>query len=257
VGGGDDILLVLSKLFPRFKKDQPVFGLRPRGSGGVSEGFSSVAEAAREFVSELRSVQPKGPYLLGGHCVGGIAAIEIAKLLMREGEVVKLVVLVDTARPSRMHNLRTELWYQTRRVGRVSALIWQTLRANPQERRRIVDNMIRRKLRLAQPENAEMRTEIRHFESMVQYRRLLNKHTIAHYPGRVALIMNQDEAALDRNLGWKGVIQGGIEVHVLPGDHWNILEQHGKDVGQLILTSIDKALADSHLQPAPAEDKVS
>jgi thioesterase domain-containing protein len=257
LGGADDTLMVLSQLFPRFKKDQPIFGLRPRGSDGVSEGYSSIAEAVREYVSELRAVQPKGPYLLGGHCVGGIAALEMAKLLMDEGEEVRLVVLFDTSRPSPMRNLRIELNHQTQRAGRVSGLIWQTLRANAGERRKIVDTMIRRKLRLERPENVQVRTEVRHYESMIQYRRLLNKHTIASYPGRVTLIANQYEADFDRNLGWKGVAQGGVDVHVVPGDHASILSHHGKEVGELILQSIDEALADIHWQAAPAEVKVS
>jgi amino acid adenylation domain-containing protein len=77
----DDTLLSLSQLIHRLGVDQPLFGLRPRWIEG-NEGYATVDEMAREFLAELRVVQPTGPYVLGGHCVGGVAALEVAQLLL-------------------------------------------------------------------------------------------------------------------------------------------------------------------------------
>ena len=81
----DDALLVLSRFVPYLGSDQPVFGFRPRWIEGAGEPYASVEEAAREFLVELRTVQPDGPYLLGGHCVGGIIALEMARKLIQAG----------------------------------------------------------------------------------------------------------------------------------------------------------------------------
>ena len=69
----DDTLQVLWRFIPHLDLDQPVFGLRPRWAEGTGEGYDSVNEMVVEFLAELRTIQSKGPYLVGGHCVRRIA----------------------------------------------------------------------------------------------------------------------------------------------------------------------------------------
>ncbi len=45
---------------------------------------------------EIRGVQPHGPYLLGGYCLGGTIAYEAAQQLHAAGEEVALLALFDT-----------------------------------------------------------------------------------------------------------------------------------------------------------------
>ena len=45
-------------------------------------------------LAEIRRIQPRGPYLLGGYCNGAIIAFEIARLLQREGETVASLILL-------------------------------------------------------------------------------------------------------------------------------------------------------------------
>ena len=56
-----------------------------------------VEEMALAYLKEIRSVQPKGPYYLGGYCFGGYLSLEIAHLLNAENEEVKLMVLINSA----------------------------------------------------------------------------------------------------------------------------------------------------------------
>ncbi len=60
----DDTLQFLTPLIQYFGKDQPVFGFRPRWTFGGAD-YESVEEMAREFLKELRAVQPRGPYHAG------------------------------------------------------------------------------------------------------------------------------------------------------------------------------------------------
>ncbi|MGQ0585169.1 MAG: condensation domain-containing protein [Reyranella sp.] len=47
----------------------------------------------------IRWAQPRGPYILGGHCVFGVLAFEAARQLQRLGETVALVALFDSWAP--------------------------------------------------------------------------------------------------------------------------------------------------------------
>jgi aspartate racemase len=59
-----------------------------------------VEEMAAHYVKVIRSVQPQGPYFLGGFSFGGNVALEMARQLRAEGDQVGLLALFDTF-PSR------------------------------------------------------------------------------------------------------------------------------------------------------------
>ncbi len=82
-------------------RDRPFYGLQARGLLGDSEPHSRLDDAARDYIAELRQVQPHGPYLIGGFSGGGLTALEMARALRAEGEEVALLTLLDTPVPLR------------------------------------------------------------------------------------------------------------------------------------------------------------
>jgi thioesterase domain-containing protein len=50
---------------------------------------------ANHYTAEIRRVQPRGPYYLGGYCFGGIVAFETAQRLQKDGDHVDLLALLD------------------------------------------------------------------------------------------------------------------------------------------------------------------
>ena len=66
--------------------DRPFYGLQARGLYGDEEPHRTFEEAAADYIAELRTVQPHGPYLLGGFSGGGITAYEMARQLEADGE---------------------------------------------------------------------------------------------------------------------------------------------------------------------------
>ncbi len=48
---------------------------------------------------EIRKVQSNGPYLLGGYCLGGLIAYELAQHFVEQGEEVAFLGLVSTVDP--------------------------------------------------------------------------------------------------------------------------------------------------------------
>jgi len=76
--------------------DQPFYALQPHGLGGRAVPLTVEAMAA-DYLQALRSVQPGGPYILGGFCEAGLVAFELAGQLRAQGQTVDAVVLIDTA----------------------------------------------------------------------------------------------------------------------------------------------------------------
>lgn len=61
---------------------------------------------AADAVRLIRWAQPKGPYILCGHCVFGSLAFEAARQLQREGEEISLVALFDSWAPGYRETMR-------------------------------------------------------------------------------------------------------------------------------------------------------
>ncbi|WP_218008663.1 type I polyketide synthase [Hydrogenophaga flava] len=81
--------------------ERPFYGLQARGLYGDQAPHETFEAAAADYIAEMRQVQPRGPYLLGGFSGGGITAYEIARQLEAAGEQVRLLVLLDTPLPVR------------------------------------------------------------------------------------------------------------------------------------------------------------
>lgn len=82
----------------RLDADQPIYGVQPPGLDG-SEPIGSLEELAAYDVAQIRSFQPRGPYLLAGYCAGGTIAFEVACQLTEQGHQVALLALFGSPYP--------------------------------------------------------------------------------------------------------------------------------------------------------------
>jgi amino acid adenylation domain-containing protein len=251
VGGylsADDTLLVLSKLIPYFGYEQPVYGLRPRWTEGDGEQYASVEEAAREFLAEVRAVQPHGPYLLGGQCVSGIIAFEMAQQLMREGEEVSLLALLDTERPGVSRAFFANVRLARRRAAKIADALSDIMSPNGRPRVAMIRDLLRRWLGIAGSIQINGQQTQIPWRLLVGHRRLLYSHSVSNYPGRIALCINEWQSRVDPDLGWKGVARDGLDIYQIPGDHLAMLSQHSAVVAKVLLGCIEKVLPSSCLQ---------
>jgi surfactin synthase thioesterase subunit/acyl carrier protein len=88
--GGFYVQHLARKLGPEL----PVIAIAPHGMHGQPLPQSIEAMAA-DRLPAIMEAQPKGPYRLGGHCVGATVAFETARLLMASGHHVELVAMVE------------------------------------------------------------------------------------------------------------------------------------------------------------------
>jgi thioesterase domain-containing protein/acyl carrier protein len=96
---GDGETLLYRNLARRMPDHVSVFGIEPRRLTGVPLAHTRIEDMARFYINEMRNKQPRGPYLLGGLCAGGVIAYEMASQLKSAGETVQLVALFDAAKP--------------------------------------------------------------------------------------------------------------------------------------------------------------
>ena len=95
-------VLEYQKLAKYMDADQPFYGLQAKGLEGDCVVSLSVEEMAREYCKEIKKVQPNGPYYIGGYCLGGMVAYEMARQFEAEGEDVGVLVLISTSTPQHL-----------------------------------------------------------------------------------------------------------------------------------------------------------
>ena len=95
IHGGYGNVLSFSMVSRGLGDDQPFYGLQWGGLNG-GRGQLTTDEMVEDYLREIRTVCPEGPFVLGGLCAGGLIAYEMARRLRESGEDVPLVVMYDS-----------------------------------------------------------------------------------------------------------------------------------------------------------------
>ena len=93
-GSGGNVVYY-HQLARHLDEDRPFYALQPPSLDGVSAPFYRVEEIATYYVEAIQTIQPNGPYFLGGHSFGADVAFEMAQQLQKQGEKVALLALLD------------------------------------------------------------------------------------------------------------------------------------------------------------------
>lgn len=89
-GGGFYSLKLARALGP----DQPFYVLPPQDIRMLPDA-PSIEKMAAVHLDALRAVRPKGPYVIGGFCIGGLVAHELAQQIKASGDEVKMLLIID------------------------------------------------------------------------------------------------------------------------------------------------------------------
>ncbi len=96
VHGAEGNVLLYRDLGNYLNSGRPVYGLQSKGLNGFDRIAESVEEMAEDYIKAIKTVQPNGPYYLGGYCMGGTIAYEMAQQLKKGGDEVNVLFLIET-----------------------------------------------------------------------------------------------------------------------------------------------------------------
>ena len=217
-------------------------------------GDSSVEEMAQYYIKEIQTLQPEGPYFLGGLSFGGLAAFEMAQQLHAQGHKVALLALFDAGTPDyerlevndsvrrvqhhwdrvKRLNLQGRVEYVRSRVGKVIKNSYEKLNSKYRiAGTRKVHSMPKRLL----PQDLLVEDKIG---------QAFEKYVPQIYPGKITLFRaanRSQENHTNPMLGWEGLAADGLEIHEVPGDHGSmIVEPHVGALAERLRGCIDKAL---------------
>lgn len=237
----DQFLRYLSNLIPHLGLDQPVYGFRPRGLDGQGDVHESVEEMAADYIAELRAFQPESPYLIGGECIGGVVAYEMAQQLVRQGAEVGLLLLMDTACPDLRGNIRFYLRRARRKLSNGMEHLRRLLQPDIVSAWRHLTEYLGRKRQLLLPRSDDERRlcHIRRVEEI--YPRLILHYRPQAYPGKLTILVNREQHMSNPAIGWDGMARQGVEVHMVPGNHITRLTMYGRETAERLKSCLERA----------------
>ena len=173
----------------------------------------------------MRTIQPQGPYLLGGYSFGGLIAVEIARQLSAVGEKIELLVLLDPDRPFPPTAVQSLLQHQVYR----NAHRLQDLINLPLEKRsaHVLKKTGRAWARLT---NRLRRQYDRQAFAAHQIESKNRSYTVPEYHGDIALFLAQKPDRAEMGLcpkqrAWERVARGRLDVYEVPGDHLSFFKE--------------------------------
>jgi acetoacetyl-CoA synthetase len=86
----------LRSLVAHLNTERAVYGVRARPQNRRARDGASVQEMAEDYVRQVQAIQPGGPYALAGYSFGGLVAFEMARVLSRTNDLVDPLILIDT-----------------------------------------------------------------------------------------------------------------------------------------------------------------
>lgn len=193
--------------------------------------YAQIEAMADYFIEKIRRVQPRGPYFIGGGCEAGFVVYEITRQLQRQGQQVALLVLWEVP-PSPFSRKKPfyPLYYFAHHVKAL-------FRHGPAR-------MVRRlaeKMRAAK-ETPSLSTEASYLQQIENsVSQALQNYVPQPYPGRITLFRAREQPAgmYDPTVGWDELVTGGIEIHVLPGNHTTYFDKHFLDFAERLKTCLE------------------
>lgn len=239
-GGGGEVL-VYKELANKLGKEQPLYGLR---FINVDDHENiSVESLAEDYIQEIKNEQPSGPYYLFGYCFGGAIAYEMAQQLIREGEEIASLTILNFANPKRKTvEVRNEVNYKRVIKSNLQLLFKMPLKQRLSFFSRKVTNAI--KLVKSSPETAPP------IDELTKIRIILGKAIKIYkpkpYPNEILLIRANEYKNFGKNLGWETTKDGYIREYSILAEHEMLLKE--PHVGKVV-TYLTEYLSEEEMIP--------
>ncbi len=242
-------LIHSGNLLSKFDADQPVYGLQAQGLDGNNSPHTCIEDMASHYIKEMQTVQPHGPYLLGGWCVGGMIAYEIAQQLNLQGEIVELLTIFDAYPPkmippnhqvenslsllkikSRIYQSKLYLMDMIKRnfsqfvnltTQQQIIFIWEKIN------RRIEDKITEIVYQFYLKRNLPLPHSLRNLVVRDAIGEAYRNYYPKVYAGKVIFFraVDQPKKYTYHLKKWEELAAGGLEIHDIPGNHDSIMSE--------------------------------
>jgi len=183
--------------------DRPLYGIQDAGLDKNELFFETIEEMVQIYVEVIRTIQPHGPYFLGGASFGSTVAIEMAKQLQNKGEKIIAIISLDG-------------WAEYPALQSNEACFKEVMR---EQNLRVLEKHVENNIR-----NSDFLLELQwHREKMLMNYKLprIESKLILFKAKELTQLFNYDEPLN----WWDNYANQPIECHLVPGDHESMFDE--------------------------------
>ncbi|MBD1924294.1 amino acid adenylation domain-containing protein [Microcoleus sp. FACHB-831] len=227
--------------------DQPLYGLESPGFYAECEPYHRIEDMASCYVKALQSLQPEGPYLLGGWSMGGLIALEMAVQLQQQGHTVALLALLDTKPPILSNQSQQETEFNdayllankavemAKFFGKNISISEATVsQLEPEEQLNYVLDIMK------QADFIHLDINLQQIRSYLQVIKSHKKAVMDYvgkvYNGKITLFQAdqqrffEEDDKISKNIvelgsSWSKFISQPLDIETIPGDHYTIMAE--------------------------------
>ncbi|NEQ68260.1 MAG: non-ribosomal peptide synthetase, partial [Symploca sp. SIO2D2] len=229
---GGSSVMNYQRLVPYLGTRRSIYGLEARGFEPGQLPDTSIKKMAADYIEVIQTVQPKGPYLLAGWCLGGTIAWEMAQQFLLQGEQVPRFIFIDVNSSMAMEQIPDTTQLLAELVGRYLNLSVADLESLTSHLRSMTwEEQLVYVIAEAEHRNLSLSPGfgVEQLNCIVQVQ-WGHDHAAQHYspqpyPGEVILFQAEEGVAAqaeDSTLGWHALAQQ-VTLHWVPGNHLSMM----------------------------------
>lgn len=222
--------------------NRPFYGLRSLGLDEDLAPYTTLPEIAAHHIKAIQSLQPQGPYFLGGHSFGGKVAFEIANQLEQQGQEVALLAIMDIQVPVADHEKDAVSWHGSRYIQSLVKMFERSLECSLNLPANLSELLLDEQI----PRVCSSLKNVGKPFSQAEFTRLLQVYKAnmqamtqyvpqAVYPNKITLLRAHQTHTEDTFLpgpamtqkdptwGWQRYSQQPLDFQVVPGDHFTMM----------------------------------
>ena len=235
---------------------QTFYGLQSWALSGVNFPHTTIEDMATHYLNEIKTVQPHGPYFLGGWSMGGVVAFEIAQQIQMQGEQVGLLALLDSRAPapaSDISEIPELLLMQT--FAQDLGLDLKSIKFSESELERLrPDEQLSYLFACARASNIlPPDLELDQLQRLYQLFKINRRAMLSYMPqskqDRITLLRTEEYSTANGHIGaagWESFATEGVEVHVVEGNHFNMVrEPFVKSLASQLRACLDAAFEET------------
>ena len=243
VGGN---VLCYASLADELGRDRPFYGLQSPVPDPQKKNFLNIEQMASLYIEEVRKVRPYGPYLLGGWSMGGLVAFEMARQFVAAGDAVDLLAMIDTYPSTAARRIDTPMlarfaWDIGRLLGKdLRGMAQRFVDLSPEEQwQMLLDTLVQEDVLHRETAASELTSMV---DVFTQNSLAIESYSMRKIPQRVLLFRAaQAENPEDLAQEWAQWAGDGVDLHLIPGDHYSIVQRpNASQLAGLLKTRLEQ-----------------
>ncbi|RIU88535.1 AMP-binding protein [Oceanobacillus picturae] len=240
--GADGSIFYFRYLAKLLEDDYNVYGLQPSGLNGEEPFPNSYYQMLHDYVKEIRAIQPEGPYIIAGFCIGNFLVNDVGNVFEQQGdEVAALIYLNSEAYIEKRHHKGIFLYRSI--LNTIDAWRKITRKDKMYTLEKFMNLMPK-----AKPVSRDEQLEILKQRSSIQYYYsqtlpLTSRYVHLGFAKSPTIVIKAEETnhPLFRKDLWENMVKGKLEYYVAPGEHETILfPPYVERVAEIIKSELPK-----------------